>query len=101
MQTEVPGTERPKIDAIEEAGNKHLASADTAASAKEIAKADKASVLAAMTEHISELEHDEDGNHIYVLHRGDERKVFVLVHGDSLRVRNEKKAAQTPDGDIG
>ena len=100
-QAEIPGTERPSIEVIDEAAATHLEAVADAKTAKEHAEDAKAVVLSVMLENVTQLEKDADGNHVYPYQDGDNEKVFVLSHDDSLRVRNAKKAAPEPEGDIG
>lgn len=90
-QKEIPGTERPTVEVIDEAAATHLEAVADAKTAKEHAEDAKKVVLQAMVENIKKLEKDSDGNHTYPYQDGDIEKVFVLCHDDALRVRNAKK----------
>lgn len=93
-QKEIPGTERPSIEAIDDRAGEHLEAVSKAKEASEIASDAKGAIMAAMLENIKQLEKDKDGNHIYPYQDGDVEKVFVLCHDDALRVRNVKKSEQ-------
>ena len=103
QQKEIPGTERPSIEVIDDRCPEHLEAVAKAKSATEAASDAKSAVLLSMLEHCSELEKDSDGNHVYPYQDGDTEKVFVLCHNDALRAPNAKKtgAGEEPEGEIG
>lgn len=95
---ELPGFERPTIEAIDDLAAAHLEAVSKAKTATEAASDAKSAVLLAMLENSKELETDKDGNHVYPYQDGDTEKVFVLCHNDALRVRNAKKTGAEEDG---
>lgn len=81
---EIPGTERPKIKAIEDAASTYVDARDKRMKLTEKEIECKAKLIDAMQRHIDKLSVDADGNRIY---RFDDELV-ILIQLESVKVKH-------------
>lgn len=91
-QAEIPGTERPKIKAIEEAADNYVTARDKRMKLTEQEVAAKGKLVEVMLRHADKLCEDGDGNKIY---RFDDEVVLLsdIATVKVRRVREEPEAA--------
>lgn len=97
-QTEIPGTERPKIQALERAAKSYEKARDTRMEATEEEVKQKGKLQAALHTHEADLtERDKDGNPGYTYLDDDGvRKIAVLLRSEE-DVKVSKYKAPKPD----
>ena len=92
MQSEVPGTERPKIEEIDKLVEEQIkAEAERDAVAARVSAA-KQGITLLMVENREQLEKDKDGNFVYVYRNGEETEDIVLPSIGNIRRRKHKEA---------
>ena len=92
-QTEIPGTEAPKIPAIEKAAAKFRDTRDDRMKLTEKEKTAKDALIAMCQEHQDEMSVNADGDRIYRM--GDE----VVIFTDRLNVKVRAAADDAGDED--
>lgn len=101
-QTEVPGTERPAIAALDDSIGECLEANDEFSRWKDRKEATKAALDEQMLEHEEQLAKDAKGNRIYVFSDGEIEHTAVLEHKTGVRLRKSpKQSAEATEEMIG
>ena len=98
-QTEIPGTERPSIDAIDDAACEYVAKRDERMTLTRDEKAAKAHLLAKMQEHEAELDRDKDGALIYSFYDGERELEARYRKSTDVAVRVKRVEDEEDDDD--
>lgn len=98
-QTEIPGTERPRIPAIDRAAAKYETARDARMEATEEEVKQKEKLRDVLHEHEHELtERDEDSNPFYLYQDDGEWKMAVLERSEeSVKVKKYKAPKASKD----
>jgi hypothetical protein len=97
QQTEIPGTERPSIDAIDDAACDFVAKRDERMALSKEEKAAKGHLLAQMKAHENDLDRDKDGSLVYSFYDGE--RELEARYRQSLDVSVRVRKAEEDDGE--
>ena len=86
-QSEIPGTERPRIDDIEKAMKTYLKWRNQRQKLTPKEKEAKEALMQRMREHADDLEKDEDGNSVYLFDDGETRQLAKFSIDENVSVR--------------
>ena len=97
-QKDLPTMERPSIDAIDDAIEKHQKAKKANAKAELALKTAAEETRAVLIGNLSKLETDKEGNSVYPWEGGDKPIEYVIPCVGTMRTRKPTKAKDDSDG---